>query len=385
MSSTEYPPQVELHVHLDGAFDYETLFNATQKFKDTLPEERTCPWVEPSTGEHPIVRPRTELGDCTTFEAFKEQITMEAADGLIPMLTIFYRYLPLVSGRLELLEELAYKFVGFQAASHVVYTEVRYSPHEFFLEEHKQEPPEGMCRQFVDAVSRGLERGQAEFNVVVRQILCCINFCPQWSLDVVQTAAAARDAGCGVVGVDLASGETHFEDKTGPLFLGHKAALDWAKDHNIPITVHAGEDGPADNVRVAVEEYHAQRIGHGYHILDDADLYRRLCFGPVPLIHLECCPTSSMLTKNLPAEGWRSHSITRFVKDGASMSISSDDPRVFDICHRHEIVLAQEKMGLSREELRRCTEHALKAAFCDEETRKAVGTRIAKWYDEHAA
>merc|ERR1740121_3069036 len=277
------------------------------------------------------------------------------------MLSVFYRYLPLVAGRLELLEELAFKFVGFQAASNVVYTEVRYSPHEFFLEEHKAAPPIGMSRQFVDAVSRGLQRGQEEHGVVVRQILCCICFCPQWSMDVVKTAAEARDAGLGVVGADLASGEAHFEDTTGPLFLGHKAALDWAKDNGLPITVHAGEDGPAEHVRLAVDEYHAQRIGHGYHLLEDEELYARLCGGG--LIHLECCPTSSMLTKNCTGDddGWRSHAICKFVRDGVSMSLSSDDPRVFDICHRDEITLAQEKMGLSKEELRRCTEQGLAA------------------------
>ena len=31
-------------------------------------------------------------------------------------------------------------------------------------------------------------------------------------------------------------------------------------------TVHAGEDGPSDNVKIAVEEMFAQRIGHGYRV-----------------------------------------------------------------------------------------------------------------------
>merc|ERR1740121_685206 len=295
------------------------------------------------------------------------------------MLSVFYRYLPLVAGRLELLEELAFKFVGFQAASNVVYTEVRYSPHEFFLEEHKAAPPIGMSRQFVDAVSRGLQRGQEEHGVVVRQILCCICFCPQWSMDVVKTAAEARDAGLGVVGVDLASGETHFEDKTGPLYQGHKAALDWAKEHKLPITVHAGEDGPAKNVRMAVDDYHAQRIGHGYHLLEDPELYARLRDGGK--IHLECCPTSSLLTKNCTGDdaGWKSHAIAQFARDGMNMSISSDDPTVCRITHRSEIQLAREKIGLSPEDLRRCRDRALKAAFCDDDTREAVRARIAAW------
>ena len=94
---------------------------------------------------------------------------------------------------LELLEELAFKFVEFQAASTVVYSEVRYSPHEFFEEQYKAEPPPGMAIKVVEAVSCGLRRGEVTFGVVARQLLCCINFCPHWSMDVVQTAAAARE------------------------------------------------------------------------------------------------------------------------------------------------------------------------------------------------
>ncbi len=34
-------------------------------------------------------------------------------------------------------------------------------------------------------------------------------------------------------------------------------------------TVHAGEDGPAEAVRQAVQQLGATRIGHGYHTVDD--------------------------------------------------------------------------------------------------------------------
>lgn len=311
-------------------------------------------------------------------------VTAEAEVGLVPVLVVFYRYLPVIAGRLELLEELAFKFVQFQAESHVVYTEVRYSPHEFFLEEHKAEPPLGMALKIVEAVTRGLRRGEKEFNVVVRQVLCCICFCPQWSMDVVRTAAAARDAGLGVVGVDLASGEAHFQDLSGPLHVGHKEALDWAKDNGLPITVHAGEDGPPEHVRIAVDVYHAKRIGHGYHLLDDSELYDRLRSEG---LHLECCPTSSLLTKAFvasDAEGWGAHPIARFVRDGMSISLSTDDPRVFDICHSSEVTLAIEKIGLTPEQIRHCTEQGLQHAFCDEPTRQTVHERISKWYDEAA-
>jgi len=140
---------------------------------------------------------------------------------------------------------------------------VRYSPHEFFEEQHKEHPPEGMAKAVVEAISRGLARGQKSFGIAVRQILCCINFCPHWSMDAVKTALDCHEL--GVLGIDIASGEHHFD--VDNLHAGHKAALDLAHKEGLPITVHAGEDGPAANCQKAIEVYHARRIGHGYHLL----------------------------------------------------------------------------------------------------------------------
>ena len=39
-------------------------------------------------------------------------------------------------------------------------------------------------------------------------------------------------------------------------------------------TVHAGEDGPASNVKEAIELLKAERIGHGYHVLQDDSIYQ---------------------------------------------------------------------------------------------------------------
>ena len=54
-----------------------------------------------------------------------------------------------------------------------------------------------------------------------------------------------------------------------------KSIFEEAKKLGINRTVHAGEDGPSDNVKIAVEEMFAQRIGHGYRVMQDKELYRK--------------------------------------------------------------------------------------------------------------
>ena len=70
-----------------------------------------------------------------------------------------------------------------------------------------------------------------------------------------------------------------------------------AKEIGIHRTVHAGEVGPAKCVQQALDILHAQRIGHGYRVLEDEELYQRCLRDRV---HFETCPTSSVLTGAQP-------------------------------------------------------------------------------------
>ena len=54
----------------------------------------------------------------------------------------------------------------------------------------------------------------------------------------------------------------------------HIAAFKKAKELGLHITVHAAESGPAANVREAIEVLGAERIGHGYKVLDDEAVYQ---------------------------------------------------------------------------------------------------------------
>ena len=46
-----------------------------------------------------------------------------------------------------------------------------------------------------------------------------------------------------------------------------------ARELGLHVTVHAGEAGPAANIREAIDDLGAERIGHGYQVMDDEDIY----------------------------------------------------------------------------------------------------------------
>jgi adenosine deaminase len=166
----------------------------------------------------------------------------------------------------------------------------------------------------------------------------------------VKLAIKYRDR--GVVAIDLAGDETHFGATL------HAHAYDMARDAGLHRTVHAGEAGPAANIAEALDLLHAERIGHGYHLVDDEALYQRVKRERVPL---ECCLTSSLQTGAVAS--LEQHPVRRFMADGLEVTLSTDDPGVSGIDLEHEYRVAIEQLGFSAAELARVTFSAVNAAF----------------------
>ena len=70
---------------------------------------------------------------------------------------------------------------------------------------------------------------------------------------------------------------------------------------------------------------HAERIGHGYHVLGNPGIYRE-CLEQG--IHFEMCPHSSLLTGSVKMQDLHNHPVIRFAEDGANFSINTDAPSI---------------------------------------------------------
>ncbi|CAF0802286.1 unnamed protein product [Adineta steineri] len=364
------PSLIELHIHLDGSFRHSTLFELAQKKGIQLPN-----------------------GMESTMENFLPYICIQSTcQSLAEFLTKFPFFTPIVAGDIEALERVAYEFVEDQAIQGVLYTETRYSPQ--FLTDNKLTP-----EQVIEAINRGLQRGMKEFSVDVRTILCCIRQCPEWSMEVVNLADKYRSA--GVVGIDIAGDEHNYP--IGP----HVPAFKRALELGIHRTVHAGETGSAESVREAIELCHAERIGHGYAIIDDPSIYDLIRRND---IHVECCLTSSIQTnaigkyipkdseteeKHLVIHGHESktrlhshikskkeiwHPIHHFARDGLNFSLSCDDPSVSQITIEHEYEHALSDLKLTPAQLTQCVFNAARSTFLNEDEKKILVQRLISTY-----
>eukprot|EP00302_Diacronema_sp_CCMP2436_P050143 CAMPEP_0180076762 /NCGR_PEP_ID=MMETSP0985-20121206/15299_1 /TAXON_ID=483367 /ORGANISM="non described non described, Strain CCMP 2436" /LENGTH=355 /DNA_ID=CAMNT_0022008975 /DNA_START=327 /DNA_END=1395 /DNA_ORIENTATION=- len=238
----------------------------------------------------------------------------------------------------------------------------------------------------IEAVTRGLRAGCAAHpGIVVNQILCCISFRPEWAESTVEHAHRRRvDVPCAVVGVDIAAGEDALDPATNPeSFRLHSQAFARARSLGLNITLHAGEEGVSKNVQTALDVFGASRIGHGYAAArDTAQLEACISAG----VHFEVCPTSSYATSgwlnggsgNGNGPDWSTHPLRTFVERGLSVSISTDDPSVFDTTLEEEYALSEARVGLSAAQLVECTMCAARAAFVGEDERAALCETIAQ-------
>jgi adenosine deaminase len=287
------------------------------------------------------------------------------------MLTCFEFFLPLINDNLELLEHLASDFVKRQYEQNVIYTEVRYSP-QFFASDAKAAHA---------AVTRGLRKGCELYPVKVNQILCAINFKPEWSAEVVEMANSFRDDfPCAVVGVDIASGENHFS-RDSPLRQGHFDMCQKAKVMGLNVTIHAGETpDSAQNVQTAMDIYGAKRIGHGYNIAHNPEIMDDV---KARNVHIEVCPTSSVETGGWEKTNWKDHPSCVFREWGISQSLNSDDPAVFNTSLTWQYRIAMKKMGWPEDYILRMTEDAIQAAFISEDEKTKLLEQTRSFTVEH--
>ncbi|XP_048353074.1 adenosine deaminase [Sphaerodactylus townsendi] len=342
-------PKVELHVHLDGAIKPETILHFGKKRKICLPAD--------------------------TPEGLLKHISYKEPLSLTEFLTKFSHYMPTIAGDRDAVKRIAYEFVEMKAKEQVIYVEVRYSPH--FLANCKVHPlPWGQEQgdltpdEVVDLVNQGLKAGEEAFNIKARSILCCMRHMPSWSPEVVELCKKYRND--SVVAIDLA-GDESINAETCP---EHRKAYEEAERCGIHRTVHAGEVGPPQVIKEAVSILKAERIGHGYHVLEDEALYKQLL---KQNMHFEVCPWSSYLT-GACKPNFHDHPVVRFMKDGANYSLNTDDPLIFNSTIHTDYKIAKDSMGFTEDEFKRLNINAAKSSFLPEKEKKELLFKLYEAY-----
>ena len=140
-----------------------------------------------------------------------------------------------------------------------------------------------------------------------------------------------------------------------------------ARAAGLHVTAHAGESGPAENVRDSLDILKVERIDHGYHVVDDTALVARCRDEGV---HFTCCPSTSGVTSPWKVLSAPDHAIRQMVKAGLNVSIHSDDPPMFGTDLANEYARIATEMQLSPQEIKECALNSIRGSWLDESTKR---------------
>ncbi|GLG92842.1 Adenosine deaminase-like protein [Gryllus bimaculatus] len=121
----------------------------------------------------------------------------------------------------------------------------------------------------------------------------------------------------------------------------------------------------------AVDDYLAERIGHGYHVVKDNSVYK-MC--QERDIHFECCPWSSLLTGSVNP-GISKHPIARFAEDEVNFSLNTDDTTITGMTLQNDYDLAG-SWGLTEAHVIRANINALRCSFLPQKDKDALMSRL---------
>lgn len=309
-------PKVELHCHLDGSLSLAALRQMAAVTGASLPSD----------------------------DADLRQL-VTAPMATVSLLDYLKRF-KLVTDLMQTPEQLeiaGYDIVKTAAADGLIYLETRFAP--------AISTAQGLTVPAVlTAVLRGIHRGTADFGIPVNVIVCAMRDRPNAESAAVFNAAA-QFADQGVVGLDFAGDEANYP--TSAIAPAIRAGL----ATGLPVTLHAGEAGPAQNVADALT-LGVSRIGHGVHMSGHPDVIAQ---AKATGATIETCLTSNLQTKAV--QGIADFPLSEFLSAGLAVTVNSDDRTVSDTTLTNEFWQLHQHYGLDWSLLTRLTLNAIAGAF----------------------
>ncbi len=323
-------PKVELHVHLEGSIQPETLLMLARRNRVQLPANDIA-----------------GLRKWYTFTNFAHFIEI---------------YLAISSCICapDDIELIARDFLRGQAEQQIRYSEVTYTPYTHFSL-NKKIP---FADQFA-ALSRARDWAARELGVGVSWVLDISRNVRPIEHGVTVADWAISGMNNGVAALGLGGPEADYPPE---LF---QAAFDHAHQNNLPSVPHAGETSGADSIWGSLKNLHAVRLGHGVRCLEDENLIAYLCEHQIPL---EVCPSSNICLGVAPSLA--THPLPKLLAAGLNVTINSDDPPMFNTTLTNEYLQIAATFGFDVTAIEQFVLNAVNAALLPEAEREKMANEF---------
>jgi adenosine deaminase len=294
-------PKCELHIHIEGTLEPETMFALARRNAVRLPYDS----VE-------AVRKAYRFGNLQDF------------------LDIYYQGMSVLLTEQDFYD-LAFAYLRRAHADNVRHVEMFFDP--------QGHTARGIAfPTVVNGLHRAIADARHELGVRAGLIMCFLRHLDE--ADAQKTLDAALAFKDKIVGVGLDSSEV------GNPPSKFKHVFRRARDAGFFLTAHAGEEGPASYVWEALDVLGVGRIDHGNRSLDDDTLVGRLARERMALT---VCPLSNLRLRVVP--DLKAHPLRRMLDRDLLVTINSDDPAYFGGYVNDNYRAVVDALALTREEI----------------------------------
>ena len=211
----------------------------------------------------------------------------------------------------------------------------------------------------VNGISAALLKAQRKFDLSGCLIMCFLRHLDQReAFDMLEMARPHRDK---ITGVGLDSSELgHPPEKFEGVFARARA-------QGYRCVAHAGEEGPPEYIRGALDALKVERIDHGNNALEDARLVERLVAEAVPLT---LCPLSNLKLRVI--DKMTDHPLKKMLQLGLHVTVNSDDPAYFGGYVNENYMAVAEAFELDRAALGQLARNSITASFAEPRRRQEL-------------
>ncbi|WP_022953120.1 adenosine deaminase [Leucothrix mucor] len=319
-------PKAELHLHIEGTFEPELMFEIAQRNEIDLPFE--------------------------DVEALRKAYDFSR---LQDFLDIYYQGMNVLREEQDFYD-LTWAYLTRIHKQNVLHTEIFFDP--------QGHTDRGIpFETALNGIYNALQDGQKQLGISFGVIMCFLRHLDEdAAMATLEQALAHKDK---IIGVGLDSSEMgHPPEKFTNVFARAKA-------EGFHIVAHAGEEGPPEYVRQALDVLHVERIDHGNRALEDEALTQRIVESGMALT---VCPLSNL--KLCVVDDLKNHPIKKMLKAGLKATINSDDPAYFGGYMNENFGQLAEAVGLTRDEIATLARNGFEATFLPKDQQQALVAKL---------
>ena len=323
-------PKAELHLHLEGSFEPELMFEIANRNNITLPYD--------------------------SIESVKQAYKF---NNLQEFLDIYY------AGAQVLLHEqdffdLTWAYLTKVHSQNVVHVEVFFDP--------QTHTDRGVSFDVViKGIYRALEKAKSELNISFKLIMSYLrHLSEEAAFETLEASLLYKDIidGVGLDSSEMGNPPSKFEKV-------FKASA----EQGYKLVAHAGEEGPSEYIWEALDILKVERIDHGNRCLTDEALVKRLVDEKIALT---LCPTSNVALKVI--QKMDEHPVAKMLDKGIIATIHSDDPAYFGGYMNENYYETAKALNLTLEQIQQLAINGFEASWLSESSKKKHIEDVKKYF-----